>query len=191
MQFCKGLISLLQNLCSNKQNRPFYYIKHNVVYIPIHWTQMFKITKEKKNPMRTCLKASFSAEKLSFSDWNKKHCNNTCHKQPLKMLPKTGCATAVGVHLRKAVHNCTRYTWEITEVLSQDKQFPCPRSFSLAQLLIFTSRWSSTSRTLRKTSGTFLKQQTKSTEESRSTFNNLLCKVTGMGPFTAQHQMAK
>lgn len=52
-----------------------------------------------------------------------------------------------------------------------------------------TSRWSA--RTLWKMSWTFLKQQTKSAQESRSTFHNLLCKVTGMGPLAAQQQMAK
>lgn len=64
--------------------------------------------------------------------------------------------------------------WEITEMPSQDKLFPCPRSFSPAQLQMRSGRRSG--RTLWKMSWTFLKQQTKSAEESRSTFNNLLCK---------------
>lgn len=113
-----------------------------------------------------------------------KHCHNTCHKQSLEMLPKTGCATAVGVYLIKAVHNCMHDIGKSLRCPLKISCFLVPRHSP--QL---TSRWSA--RTLWKMSWTFLKQQTKSAQESRSTFHNLLCKVTGMGPLAAQQQMAK
>lgn len=113
-----------------------------------------------------------------------KHCHNTCHKKSLEMLPKTGCATAVGVYLIKAVHNCMHDIGKSLRCPLKISCFLVPRHSP--QL---TSRWSA--RTLWKMSWTFLKHQTKSAQESRSTFHNLLCKVTGMGPLAAQQQMAK
>lgn len=111
---------------------------------------------KQKNPTRTCTKA-----RLLRLKWMEKHCNKTCHKQSLVKLSKTGCVTAVGVHLIKVVHNCIHYIWEIFEMISQNKQLPGTKSLSTPQLRMYISR--QFGRALWRLSWIFLRQETKST----------------------------
>lgn len=109
---------------------------------------------KQKNPTRTCTKAQLVRLK-----WMEKHCNNTCRKQSLVKLSKTGCVTAVGIHLIKVVHNYIPYIQEIFEMISQNKQLPWTKSLP-PQLGMYRSRWFG--RTFWRMSWIFLKQETTS-----------------------------
>lgn len=85
---------------------------------------MFPFTEHKSSRSLKQKKAYKILRKSSVSraEMKGKHCSNTCHRQSLLKLSESGCVTAVGVHLLKAVHNRSHRIWEICETLSQNEQ---------------------------------------------------------------------